>query len=267
MNRSNRSLPAVRAPGLTAVLGQGAHRAILSFWVLAALCLVLLAAGRARAAEPWPEIPMPPKAKVQWVADSMRVNGVPMRVMQFQSPASRAEIVEYYRAYWSGGYPTKPSVSALGEATVVGQAHGPYFMTVKVQDAAHASSQGLIAVSRVLGSKIERNAGDLALMPGARVVSVVESNDPGKRSREVLVFNTQPPPSVVRFYEASLQSAGWRQVQHNDAPRTANGPGGSFLVYARDRSELQLSVAARPNGQGSQLLANLVTKDTGPQPF
>ena len=29
--------------------------------------------GRAWAVEPWPEVPLPPKADVQWVAQSMRV--------------------------------------------------------------------------------------------------------------------------------------------------------------------------------------------------
>ena len=32
---------------------------------------------------PWPEIPAPPKAKVEWVSDDMRVNGIPMRVQRF----------------------------------------------------------------------------------------------------------------------------------------------------------------------------------------
>ena len=250
MNRPTRSPIDSRRPRLAAWLS----------------CTLLVAAG-ARAAEPWPEIPPPPRAEVQWVGDSMRVNGVPTRVMQFQSQASRAEIVEYYRAYWTGGYPTKPSVTPLGEATVVGQAHGPYFMTVKVQDAAHGASRGLIAVSRMLGSKVERNPGELPLMPGAKVVSVVESNDPGKRSREVVVFNTQSTQSVVQFYQASFQNAGWHQVQNNDAPRTGSGPAGTFLVFTREGREAQLSVVQAPNGQGSQLVANLVTKDTGPQPF
>src|SRR5271170_4693687 len=67
------------------------------------LMLIALSAGhRAGAAEPWPFVPLPPKADVQWVAQSMRVNGVPTRIMQFQSRASRTEIVAYYQSYWSG---------------------------------------------------------------------------------------------------------------------------------------------------------------------
>ncbi len=237
-----------------------------AYSLLGALLLALRAGG-APAAEPWPEMPPPPKAKTEWIGDSMRVNGIPMRVMHFASSASRTEIVEYYRSYWSSGYPTPPSVRPLGDATVVGQAHGPYFMTVKVKDAEHGTSEGLISVSRVLGSKVERSAGELPLMPGAKVLQVVESSDPGKRSREVVVRNPDAVPSVVQYYQASLTNAGWRLVQHNDTPRGRPGLSGSILVFHRDRGELQLSVVVGPTGRDSVLVANLVTKDTRPQRF
>jgi len=233
---------------------------------VATFLAVFAAAGRAWAVEPWPEVPLPPKADVQWVAQSMRVNGVPTRVMQFQSRASRGEIIEYYSAYWSGGYEHKASVRPLGEATVVGQMHGPYLMTVKVEDAAGGASQGLISVAQVLGSKEDRGPGELPLMNGAHVLSVVESDDPGKYSREVVIANPQPPSSVTQFYQASLVNAGWLQIQGNDIPRTAGGSAGAFVVYARGGSEMQLSIVETRNRRGSTLVANLVTKGTGASP-
>jgi hypothetical protein len=233
---------------------------------LAPLFALLVVVG-ARGAEPWPEIPSPPKARVEWVSDNMRVNGVPTRVMQFESTADRTEIVEYYRAFWSGGYPTKPSITPLDGSTVISQRHGPYFMTVKVEDAANGASQGLIAVSRLTGSKVELNPGGLPLMPGARIVSVVESSDPGKHNREVVVINSQPSTAVLQFYQASYGNNGWSQVQNNEASHAAKSPGGTFVMFARDGTEMQLSVTDRSNGQGCVLVANEVTRDAGPQRF
>ena len=233
----------------------------------AALALGVGPALHAASSAPWPELLQPPKATVQWVGDSLRVNGVPTRVMRFDSSASRSEVVEFYRAGWTGGYPTRASVRVMGDATVVGQAHGPFFMTAEVKDAPLGGSQGLISVARVLGSKIERSAGELPLMPGAKVLQVVEANDPGRRSREVALSVPQAAPSVVQFYQAALPDAGWRQVQYNDVPRDTGGPGGAVLVFQRERSELQLSVVTNPGDRGSMLVANLVTKDTGPAAF
>jgi len=230
--------------------------------LLLLLSSALFAACGARAAEPWPQIPSPPRARVQWVGDNMRVNGVPTRIQQFQSRAGRTEVVEYYREYWSGGYPTKPSIKPLGAATVISQKHGPYFMTVKVEDGPGGASQGLISVSRMAGSRVEFNPGSLPLMPGAKVVSVVESSDPGKTSREVVVLGSQPPQSVLQFYQGSYGDGGWRQVQSNEVARTARNPGGAFVVFARDATEMQLSITDGPEGKGCVLVANEVTKDT-----
>ena len=231
------------------------------YWT--SLFFALFGIGSAVAAETWPEIPSPPKSKVEWVGDSMRVNGVPTRVMQFHSAASRGEIVEYYRAYWSGGYATKPSITPMSGATVVGQRHGPFFMTVKVQDVEGDTSQGLISVAQIAGSKVERNPGEVPLMPGAQVYSVVESDDPGKHCRTVVLLTPQPPSSVAQFYQASFTNAGWRQVQATESPRTDGGSPGSFIAFTRGGGELQLSIAETSRGRGSTLVANLVTKDTG----
>ena len=223
---------------------------------------VLAGPGHALAVEPWPEMPLPPKANVQWVAQSMRVNGVPTRVMQFQSSVGRAEIVAYYRAHWSGGYEHEPSVHVLPTQSVVGQLHGAYLMTVKVEDAAHGASHGLISVAQVIGVEADLNPGQLPMITGAHVVSVVESDDPGKHSRDTVVLAPQPPASVIQFYQASFVNAGWQQVQGKDTFRDSGGPVGSFVAFARDGNEMQLTVVPTPKGRGSTVLANLVTKDT-----
>jgi hypothetical protein len=228
----------------------------------AALGLALLSSEAAHAALDWPELPLPPKADMQWIARSMRVSGIPTRVLQFQSRASRGEVVEYYRAYWTGAYAQPPSVRAVGDSTVVGQKHGPYLLTVTVRDAEHGGSDGLIAEALVAGSKTDLDPGRLPLLPGAHVVRVIESDDPGQHSREVLVVSPQMTGSVLQFYQASLQGDGWQQLQANEAPRTASSAGGGFLVFARGAEQMQLSVAPG-KGRGTWLLANLVTKDTG----
>jgi hypothetical protein len=240
---------------------------ILEAVLLATLLAVLSSMPEpAFAAQSWPEVAMPPKAEVQWVAASMRVNGVPTRVLQFQSRASRTEVVEYYRSYWSNGYEHEPTVRPMGpRATVLGQLHGPYLLTVKVEDGDKGTSRGLISLAQIGGSALDRSPGVVPLMPGAHVVSVVESDDPGKRSRQVVIYTSQPAASATRFYQASFANAGWLQLQGAPSPTASRRASpSSFLVFARGPSEMQVSIAEMDKGKGSAVLTNLVTKDTGP---
>jgi len=198
---------------------------------------------------------------VQWIAPSMRVNGVPTRVMQFQSRISRSEVVDYYRAQWSRGFEHAPVIHTLGAATVIGQLQGSYLMTVKVEEGDRETSLGVISVAQVIGSSVDRDPGEVPLMGGAHVVSAVESDDLGKHSRQVLILAPQPPASVSQFYQASFVNAGWTQVQ---GAGNAGGSAGSFVVFAQSGREIHLSIVPASKGGGSTVLANLVTKGTGP---
>src|SRR5437879_5017564 len=180
MNRQTPSQPAALVLWLTLLPFPAALLAGAAPGLLRAVSIALLAVGSAQATENWPELPLPPKADVQWVAQSMRVNGIPTRVLQFQSRANRAEIVEYYRAHWTGGYPLKPSVQ------------------------------------------------------------------------------------VVHFYQPHFQKAGGHQRQLNDIPPTEHAEGGTLMVFAQGEAEMQMTAIRGANGKGSWLIANRVTKDTGP---
>jgi hypothetical protein len=96
------------------------------------------------------------------------------------------------------------------------------------------------------------------------VLSVVESDDPGVHSRAVSAVNPQPASSAAQFYQASLVNAGWSELQSNEVARTAASPAKTFLVFSQGAREMQLSIVDSRNGRGSSVLANLVTKDTGP---
>jgi hypothetical protein len=231
--------------------------------IIALLLVCFALPYRAFAGETWPTLPMPPKAQVQWVAQHMRVNGAPTRVMQFHSSANREEVVDYYRAHWSGGYDHNASIHTVNDATVVGQKHGPFLMTVTVEKSEGGGSHGLLSVAQIIGITFDRSPGPLALMPDAHVVSVVESEDAGRQSRQIVIIAPQPLASVSRFYEASLTNAGWRPLHDTPIQPARGQTGGRFVVFARDSAEMQLSIVEPRKGAGTTVLANLVTKDTG----
>jgi hypothetical protein len=259
-NLSSRALSRVRRrPTAASYFARHPFQALL----LAALLVLLAGSGRAFAAPNWPELPVPPKADTQWIGKNMRVNGAPTRVLAFQSRASREEVVEYYRAHWTGKFERPPSVKPYRQSTIVAQKIGPWFLTVKVEDGERGESHGVISVAQLIGSRFDRNPGELTLMPGAQVVSVVESDDPGKHSRQVVIITPQMPAMVNNFYQSSLANAGWHQIQATELAANRTQGGGRFVVYGRGNSEMQISIMEPRKGRGSMMLANLVTNDTG----
>lgn len=256
-------------PGI-AVVREPAVRRTFLLWA------ALTSAGAA--AEPWPELPVPPRAQVQWVGDSMRINGIPTRVARFESSLSKQEIVAFFRAHWAADRDRPPpAVDDVDGATVVGQAHGPYYMMAQVRARGRDASEGLLSVARVLGSEVKLDPGEVAVMPNAKVLSVVESEDPGRRSRYVVMWVEAATETARRFYETALAQRGWQLVQQGGPPPAelrAQVPHGFFAIYQRgaaarrERAELQLGLVAEQRARGvrgTTIVANLITHDVKPE--
>jgi hypothetical protein len=164
-----------------------------------------------KGATPWPEIPDPPKAKVLWVGDDMRVNGLPMRIQKFESEASKEEVVAFYAAYWKAITPSasvKPkgasaAVTTRGTDTMISRIHGPFYNMVKVRAVAPGRSEGTISTSQVQGVDPKLDSSGIPAPQNAKAVSVVEAIDSGKRNKQVLFITKDTYNNVLNYYQSN----------------------------------------------------------------
>lgn len=231
------------------------------------LCTKLLAqVSFTKGPTPWPDIPMPPKAKVQWVSDDMRMNGVPMKIQTFESEASKEEVVAYYIAYWKVTTPptTKPNepVAALtnkGVDTMVTRLHGPFYSMVKVKDAGSGRSEGTISTSQMLGVEPKLDVSGVPAPQSAKPASVVEAIDNGKRNKQILFFSKDSLDSVAEYYQSHLRSTGWNLLQEQIAKPTDASPPAIVRMYARNQQQLDVAIGVDRQNRLSIINANLIT--------
>ena len=212
----------------------------------------------------WPEIPAPPKAKVEWVSDDMRVNGIPMRVQRFDSAVSKEEIVAYYVAHWkTSQVPAKPgqtvaAVTPHGPDTLVARTTGPFYSLVKVRSAG-SGSEGTISTSQVLGVEPSLNTSGVPAPSSAKAVNVVEAIDNGKRNKQVLFVSDDSIDSVANYYAHSLKNAGWTLVQEQKAPATAKSSPAIVRMFSRKDQQLDIAVGVDTERRVTLINANLVS--------
>jgi hypothetical protein len=233
------------------------------------LALLLCAAGSAASpaahgasgADGWPALPAVPRARVEIVADDIEFNGLPMRIQRFTTPASADEVTAAAVAFWTRGYDQPPARTAVREATIVSQVHGPYLMTLKVAPVEGGGSAGLLAASRPLGARGARRhdvAPDVPLPAGTRVQSVVQSRDAGRIGRQVVARVPSSPEQAARQLDAGLQARGWHRVHDSAAPA------GRFTSWQRAGREVSYALAAGPTdrrGAHSSRLVMQITSD------
>jgi hypothetical protein len=219
--------------------------------------LALLAA-RVHAVPDWPELEAPPKAHVEWVGQDMKLNGVPVQVRKFDSALDPAEILTFYRARWGTQREKKSVENQRGPWHIIGRAHGPYYLTVQVKQKPNAGSEGMLSVSMLTSNiKPEIAAGDLPIPGATQVMSVLDSNDPGKLSKQVTLANGDTVESNTRFYEAALKSNGWdKQALVQSKAREQVG---TYNVFQKKNQELHLAITKPPQSPVTVIVANTVT--------
>jgi hypothetical protein len=227
--------------------------------------LILLSALWVQAADPfsitWPEVPVPPKAKVESVSEHMYYNGLPMRVQHFKSLASVPELLAYYRGHWGSGA-LKPVENTVGAWQTIGMPSGPFYMTVQVKPAASGGgSEGLIGVS-ALNAKVEiPKVDDFAKLGGTQVVSVVESKDVGKSNKQLVLVNSHTVSANAGFYDTSFEHAGWKRLQDNRISGHKIANSGYFAIYQKGKEQIDLAIGRMPNGLTTSIMANLIKSD------
>jgi len=160
----------------------------------------------------WPELPAPPRTDVQWVAEDMEFNGMPMQIRTFRSQLSMDEVLAHYRARWSNGKRCECVENRVGPYRQIARGEGRYFYTVQVRPMDARASQGYIAVSMPTRGVLKPGAG-FPQLPATQVVNDIRTDDKETLARTLLMHNAHSLPANVSFYERELPLQGWQPVE------------------------------------------------------
>jgi hypothetical protein len=205
----------------------------------------------------WPEIEAPPKSTLEWVGKDMKLNGVPLRIQRFESSLSPDEVLTFYRVHWGSQQEKKSVENKQGSYSVIGKRDGDYYLTVEVKAGTTSASEGLLNVSRLPSvGKPDMSPGDLPMNSGSKVLWVMDSNDAGKTSKQVTLFNRDSVQSNASYYDNALQSRGW--VKRQDTKAKDSPDENNLLSYAKDGAELTLEIVHKRDSQATLVVSNLV---------
>lgn len=210
---------------------------------LAATLLLALALSAASAEALF----VPPGAHVQRVAEDLRVNGVPLEVLRFTSPADPPALLALYRNAWGAGAPLHEQ--QLGVWIVVGRQVGHRHETVQLRANATGGTEGVVARSDLARRPSSIPVLPLALPRDARVASVVESAAAGTQARTYLIHTRLPPFAALR----ALARSGEREGYAVSLLGEPGARGGGVLQLRRPPDALW--IVARRQGRGTALVA------------
>ncbi len=205
------------------------------------LLLLLLLSGPAgagalsRLTADLPDLPAPPQGSVQWVAPSMRMNGLPMTLKTFESRLAPEDVFQFYeRLAHRWGHSEFRRSNRREQRSLSIRTHDHLISVEAI--ATVSGSSGTLVVS-VLPERASAAASSRFPRPAtARLVNLQEYEDEGIASEHLSLSSPRSVAVETAAFSDVLTREGWQILRRQPTQATARG----MVIEAQRGAELAL---------------------------
>lgn len=205
--------------------------------LIAMLALPAHAESLARMTAALPDLSPPPQGDAQWIARSMRMNGLPMTLKAFQSRLAPEAVLAHYESQLKtrGTHNTRRSANPPWQVLML-RAPG-YFITVHARAVSHGS-EGTILVSPPLEPASLRVQTDFPRPANTQVVNLQQYDDAGMRSEHISLSSNRTAFTELQAFSQLLIRNGWAVLDTRPARAAHRG----YVLEAQRQAEQALLV-------------------------
>lgn len=169
-----------------------------------------------------PDIGPPPQGEVQWIARSMRMNGIPMTLKLIQTRLSPSELFTYYEASMRGQPGNEFRRSTTGEWQLLTIKSSHHYATIQVRPVV-AGSEGTIAVTVSPEQATPKLSSTFPRPLTTRIVSLQEYDDGGIESEHISLSSSRAVTMEARAFQQELARDGWQITKQHSARDASRG--------------------------------------------
>jgi hypothetical protein len=216
-----------------------------TFAMLTTLALPVQSGSLSRATDALPNLGAPPRGAAQWIAKSMRMNGLPMTIKVFESRLTPDAVLSHYESFVkaSGTHESHRMTNAPWQVLMLRSPD--HFITVHARAVAHGS-EGTILVSPALEPASLRMRTDFPRPASTRIVNLQQYDDDGVQSEHISLSSNRASFAELQDFSQLLISQGWSVVDTRPTLEVQRG----FVLEAQRQAEHALLVivpnAAQP---------------------
>lgn len=212
-----------------------------------ALALGLLLASAASSAASWQDVPE--HLQLDQIGDSLRLNGTPMQIRNFQSAVPMETLLHDVQQNWQRTNRNSVSKTAIPGWTVLNQQVGDEHRSFQVRAAGPARVEGFVALTSPKKSVEPKMA--LRLPSDMTAVTVIDSVDSGKSTQQVIAVSRRSIDASASALEAQLRAGGWE--------RHALKRNGPTMMLSANKGALTFDASLKAEKAGSLIMFNIST--------
>jgi hypothetical protein len=214
-------------------------------FLTALFVLPVQAESLARTIAALPELSSPPQGEAQWIARTMRMNGLPMTLKAFQSRLDPGAVIAHYQSQLQSqtSHEARRSINPPWQVLML-KSPG-YFITVHAR-AVTRGSEGTILVSPALAPSSLRTRTHFPRPASTRIVNLQQYDDEGLESEHISLTSVRPPFTELQAFSQLLIRDGWTVLDTRATQEARRG----YVLEAQRQAEQALLVivpdAAQP---------------------
>jgi hypothetical protein len=190
------------------------------------------AGSLARSTATLPDLGAPPQGAAQWIARSMRMNGLPMTLKVFESRLEPDAVLSHYESLMKakGSHEFRRSTRAPWQVLMLQSAD--HFITIHAR-AVIQGSEGTILVSPMLDPAKLRMRTSFPRPPGTRIVNLQEYDDDGEQSEHISLLSKRASFTELQAFSQLLIAEGWSVVDTRPTHEVQRG----YVLEAQRQAE------------------------------
>lgn len=166
-----------------------------------------------------PNVDPPPRGEAEWIAPSMRMNGVPMTIKRFSTSLSIDEVFNHYESWWRGRGFANLQRYPQGNEQVFSINTGEHHISIQ----AHALPRGTAGTITVSGDLL-RSRQEVSTRfphpPSASVAAFQEYEDAGVLAEHIDFISQRALRNEAADFRSRLLAEGWEIVLDQPAQST-----------------------------------------------
>jgi hypothetical protein len=214
---------------------------------LACACVNMAEAGLLqRQTQALPDVQPPPGGSAFWIAQAMRLNGVPMTIKSFASPANADEVLHQYEHKLRTTSDTKTQRTNEDEWRVLAILSKDAYVTIRARNTVRGS-EGTIAVTPPLANLKPSKRTRFPCPESVEIISLQEYDDNGIEAEHISLVSQRSSGIEAQAFASMLSQQGWRllrneptanNIDRRNVQKVERGTG--YVIEAQKAAQLAL---------------------------
>lgn len=200
----------------------------------------------ARQTQALPDIAAPAGGESAWIARAMRLNGVPMTIKSFASPANADEVLHQYEHKLRTSSDGQTRRTQDGAWKVLAIMSDDYYATIRARDTARGA-EGTITVTPSLADAKPHKRTRFPHPESVEVVSLQEYDDDGIEAEHISFVSRRSVAIEARDFEAQLAQHGWQLLRSEPVSQRRGG----YVIEAQKAAALAFINLRRADSGGA----------------